>query len=65
METLDRYLDDAALAGLASVRVVHGKGEGILVKVTQEALRRHKGVKSYHEAGADEGGHGVTVAVLA
>lgn len=63
-ETLERYLDDAVLGGLDSVRIVHGKGEGILRKVTQETLRRHPGVKSYREAAADEGGHGVTIATL-
>lgn len=64
VETLERYLDDASLGGLDSVRIVHGKGEGILRKVTQETLRRHPGVKSFREAAADEGGHGVTIATM-
>jgi len=61
---LERFVDDAILAGLASIRIVHGKGEGILRKMTQELLRRHPDVASYRDADANEGGHGVTVAVF-
>lgn len=64
LEALERFIDAAVLAGLESVRVVHGKGEGILRQVTQDYLRRHRHVKSYREAEAGEGGQGVTVAVL-
>lgn len=63
-EELDRFLDDAVLAGLATARVVHGKGEGILRKVVQEALRRHRGVKSHRLGDANEGGDGVTIVTL-
>ncbi|MFX8852552.1 Smr/MutS family protein, partial [Acinetobacter baumannii] len=52
-EALTSYLDDAVLGGLQSVRVVHGKGEGVLRKVTHETLRRHPGVKSFREAPSD------------
>ena len=61
---LERFLDDAVLAGLPQVRIVHGKGEGILRKLTQDYLRSHPGVKSYREADANEGGQGATVAYL-
>lgn len=64
-EAIDRFVDDAILGGLPAVRIVHGKGEGILRKVTHEALRRHKGVRSFRDGEADEGGQGVTIAVFA
>lgn len=62
---LDKFLDDAVLGGLQTVRIVHGKGEGILRKMAHSALKRHKGVKSFREADANEGGQGVTIATLA
>lgn len=61
---LEKFIDDAILAGLPSIRIVHGKGEGILRKLTQDHLRRHKGVKSFREAEPSEGGQGATIALL-
>ncbi|MHB8636022.1 MAG: endonuclease MutS2 [Fimbriimonadaceae bacterium] len=63
-EELTRFIDDALLAGLPSVRIVHGKGEGILRKMTHALLRRHNGVRSFRDGEAGEGGAGVTVAVF-
>ncbi|HJP82333.1 MAG TPA: endonuclease MutS2 [Fimbriimonadaceae bacterium] len=64
MDELDRFLDDAVLAGLPSVRIVHGKGEGILRGLTRERLRANRNVKSFREGEPGEGGAGVTVAVF-
>lgn len=61
---LERFIDDAILAGLPYVRIVHGKGEGILRSITRSYLKSHRGVKSFRDGGEGEGGHGVTVAVL-
>lgn len=61
---LEKFLDDAVLAGLPSVRIVHGKGEGILRQLTRDYLRRHPHVARYEDADAAAGGAGVTVAVL-
>ena len=58
---LDKYLDDAILSHLSSVRVVHGKGTGALRKGIHEYLRRQKHVKSYHLAEYGEGDAGVTI----
>lgn len=58
---LEKYLDDALIAGLSSVRVVHGKGTGALRKGIHEYLRRLKFVKSYKLAELGEGDAGVTV----
>ena len=62
--TLDKYLDDAVLAGLSSCRIVHGKGAGILRNAVQDYLRRDKRVRSYHIAEFGEGDAGVTIAEL-
>lgn len=61
---LDKYLDDALLSHLNSVRVVHGKGTGALRKGIHEYLRRQKHVKSYRLAEYGEGDAGVTIVEL-
>lgn len=58
---LEKYLDDAMIAGLSSVRVVHGKGTGALRKGIHEYLRRQKFIKSYKLAEFGEGDAGVTI----
>ena len=59
---LDKYLDDAYLAHLPSVRIVHGKGTGALRKAVQGHLRRCKYVKSFRLGEFGEGDAGVTIA---
>lgn len=61
---LDRYLNDAAMAGLYQVRIVHGKGTGRLRQVVGKVLASHPLVKSYRPGGYGEGGAGVTVVEL-
>ena len=61
LSELDKYLDDAVLSHLDSVRVVHGKGTGALRKGIHEYLRRQRHVKSYHLAEYGEGDAGVTI----
>jgi DNA mismatch repair protein MutS2 len=63
-ESLDRYLDELVLAGAGQVRILHGKGEGILRKVTREVAASHRSVKSFRDGEATEGGQGVTVILL-
>jgi DNA mismatch repair protein MutS2 len=64
LEQLENYLNDAALAGLAAVRIVHGKGTGALRSAVRERLAKHPLVKSYQPAPAREGGDGVTLVSL-
>jgi len=62
---LDKYLNDAFMAGLYQVRVIHGKGTGTLRQVAREQLAKHPLVKSYRPGGYGEGGAGVTIVELA
>ena len=62
---LEKYLDDAYLAGLLWVRIIHGKGTGALRAAVRDALRAHPLVNSYEAGKEGEGGDGVTVARLA
>lgn len=62
LSALDKYLDDAYLAHLPSVRIVHGKGTGALRKAVQDYLRRCKYVKNYRLGEYGEGDAGVTIA---
>lgn len=59
---LDKYLDDAYLAHLPSVRIVHGKGTGALRNAVQAHLKRLKYIKSFHLGEFGEGDAGVTIA---
>jgi len=64
LEKVDKYLDDASLAGAPSVRIIHGKGTGALRKAVTDHLKYHRLVSSYRLGGLGEGGDGVTVAKL-
>jgi DNA mismatch repair protein MutS2 len=59
---LDKYLDDAYIAHLPSVRIVHGKGTGALRNAVHGHLKRQKYVKSFRLGEAGEGDAGVTIA---
>lgn len=61
---VDKYLDDAALSNLPKVRIIHGKGTGILRKGLHAHFKKHPHVKSYAEAAYNEGGSGATVVEL-
>jgi DNA mismatch repair protein MutS2 len=61
---LDRYLDQAALAHHAQVRIVHGKGTGAIRAAVHARLREHPLVKSFHLAEQGEGDSGVTIVEL-
>jgi len=63
-DRVEKYLDDAFLAGLASVRLVHGKGSGALRKTVRDLLAGHPLVESFRDGEPSEGGTGATVAAL-
>jgi DNA mismatch repair protein MutS2 len=58
---VEKYVDDALLAGYSSVSIIHGKGTGALRSGVQEYLKNHRSVKRIRFGEAGEGGTGVTV----
>ena len=64
LPVLDNFLDSAYLAGLQTVRIIHGKGTGVLRSAVQDELRRSKYVKSFRIGAYGEGENGVTIAEL-
>lgn len=60
----DKYLDDAYLANLKTVTIIHGKGAGILRKNIHNLLKKHIHVKEYRIGNFNEGGDGVTIVTL-
>jgi DNA mismatch repair protein MutS2 len=61
---VEKYLDDAVLAGYPRVLIIHGKGTGALRKGVQDLLKSHRNVKSSRFGEAGEGGSGVTIVEL-
>ncbi len=64
LERVDKFLDDAYLATLSPLRLVHGVGAGRLMEAIRDLLSRHPHVEQYASAPPDEGGRGVTVVRL-
>lgn len=64
IDKMNKYIDDAFLAGLKTVSIIHGRGSGILRKGLRAELRRNKHVESYKSAPYDQGGEGNTVVTL-
>ena len=63
-DLFEKYLDDAFMAGMANVRLVHGKGTGALRKAVRSLLSDHPLVESFRDGEPGEGGAGATVAAL-
>ena len=61
---LDQYLDTAILLGQGELRILHGKGEGVLRKVVRDHLKRYNEVASVKDEHVERGGDGITVVVL-
>ncbi len=61
LPVLEKYIDDAYLAGMPYVRIIHGKGTGVLRRAVRDFLRDHPLVASYKPGAPNEGGDGVTV----
>jgi DNA mismatch repair protein MutS2 len=61
---VDRWIDEAVLLGISDLRLIHGKGTGLLGRGLQQFLKAHDAVKSVRYGNADEGGGGVTIVEL-
>ena len=60
----EKFIDDAQLAGLKQILIIHGKGTGSLRQGIQDFLRRHNSVADFSTADLDEGGAGATLVTL-
>ena len=63
-EMIERWIDEAVLAGNSPLRLIHGKGTGMLGRGLQEYLRTHPAVRSVRYGHEDEGSGGVTIVEL-
>jgi DNA mismatch repair protein MutS2 len=61
---LERYLNDASVAGLSQVRIIHGYGTGTVRQIVRDTLASHPLVKSFRPGEKGEGGDGATVVKL-
>jgi DNA mismatch repair protein MutS2 len=64
LSMIERYLNDASLAGLNQVKIIHGIGTGILAGAISDFLQDHPLVEEFRKGHADEGSHGVTIVTL-
>ncbi len=64
LRRLEKYLDDALLAGYPNVSIIHGKGTGALRNAVEQYAKKHRSIKSVRSGGMNEGGGGVTILEL-
>ena len=61
---LDRFIDEAILSGIETIRIIHGKGTGVLKNAVNQHLKKHKSIRTHRLGVFGEGEHGVTIAEL-
>ena len=61
---LEGYMDDAVLLGVPEVRIIHGKGEGVVRKMVRDHLAKNKQVSGMRDEHADRGGAGITIVTM-
>lgn len=64
LNIVEKYIDDAFMAKLKEITIIHGRGEGVLKKGIHDMLKGNKQVDSYRYGEYNEGGHGVTIVTL-
>ena len=63
-QLLEDYLEACLRSGITMVRVVHGKGRGVLRRQVRQILAQHPAVREFHEAAPQSGGWGATIVAL-
>ena len=63
-ETLKQYIDDAILLNSKEVKILHGKGYGILRTLIHDYLKTVSEIKQYKDEHIERGGHGITIVIL-
>jgi len=61
---IEKYLDRAVMLGLSSLKIIHGKGDGILRKLIREYLKKYSSVSRIEDEHPDRGGDGITFVYL-
>ncbi|MBP7101777.1 MAG: Smr/MutS family protein [Bacteroidales bacterium] len=64
LSELERYIDDAVLLHIGEVKILHGKGNGVLRKITREMLSKHQNIADFYDEKLEWGGYGITVVKL-
>ncbi|MDD3280458.1 MAG: Smr/MutS family protein [Bacteroidales bacterium] len=64
LSELERYIDDAVLLHIGEVKILHGKGNGVLRKITREMLSRNQHIADFYDEKLEWGGYGITVVKL-
>jgi DNA mismatch repair protein MutS2 len=64
LQTVERFLDDSLIFGMSEVRILHGKGDGILRTIIREFLKRHSHVANFRDEHVERGGAGMTLVDL-
>ncbi len=64
LAVLENYIDEASMFGVHEVRVIHGKGDGILRRITRDKLKQTAQVRAFQDEHIERGGDGVTLVVL-
>jgi DNA mismatch repair protein MutS2 len=63
-DRVDKFLDEASMAGVETVRIIHGHGTGTLRRAIAQFLSSHPHVEAFHIAPANQGGSGATIVQL-
>jgi DNA mismatch repair protein MutS2 len=64
LNTIERLLDRAIMMGFGSLKIIHGKGDGILRKMIRQYLKKYEQVDRMEDEHADRGGDGITYVYL-
>ena len=64
IEKLRNYIDDASMLNISEIKILHGKGHGILRTLVHDYLRKLPEIKTFRDEHIERGGHGITIVIL-